>query len=135
MLVHVEGEDRRAARKRVAVIRRPLVDELALAWRPRQKRPSRASAQRLSDRGELCSPPLVRPEVTRQGLPERRSRLAPFSQAFEVYLVEDHRIGGDELLALESVDDEHGRASEIELRKLRADDIEPLDGPAVVALV
>src|SRR5262245_66163870 len=53
MLVHIEREDWRAARQCVAMVGRPLIDELAIARRPRQQHPSRAAAERLAHRDEF----------------------------------------------------------------------------------
>jgi hypothetical protein len=43
--------------------------------------------------------------------------------------------GGNQLLALEAVDQEVGRCLEVETRKLLGDHIETFDGTAVVVLV
>jgi hypothetical protein len=80
-------------------------------------------------------PPFKRAEVTRQGFPKYRSRLAPLPETVEVKLVEDHRIGGDEFLALQTIHDEDRRSGEVELRQLRRNGVEPFHRPAVVVLV
>ncbi|OGI51666.1 MAG: hypothetical protein A3A87_00315 [Candidatus Muproteobacteria bacterium RIFCSPLOWO2_01_FULL_60_18] len=49
--------------------------------------------------------------------------------------MQDHRVGRDQLLALESVDREHRRPGEIERRELLGDGIEPLHRATVVVLV
>src|SRR6266487_4452229 len=135
VFIHIEGEDRRAAGQCMAVIRRPLIDQLAVARRPRQKHPAGAPAQRLPHRRELGMPPFIRAEVTRQSCSKHGARLAWLSEAVEVELVEDHRIGGDEFLTFESIHDEHRRSREIELRQLHSNGVESLDRPAVVVLV
>src|SRR6516165_9467985 len=68
MLVHIERQDRRAARERVAMVRRPLVDELAVARRPRQQHPAGAAAERLAHGDELGPPALERAEIAREGV-------------------------------------------------------------------
>ena len=49
--------------------------------------------------------------------------------------MQDHRVGGDQLLALEAIDEEVGRGVEVEPGKLLGDEIEPLHRAAVVVLV
>jgi hypothetical protein len=49
--------------------------------------------------------------------------------------VQDHRIHGDELLALQAVDDEIRRLREVELGELRGDGVEPLHRAPVIVLV
>src|SRR5262245_29987355 len=48
VLVHIERENRRATRQGMAMVRRPLVDELAVARRPRQQHPAGATAERFA---------------------------------------------------------------------------------------
>ena len=57
------------------------------------------------------------------------------AEAVEIDLVQDHRIRGDQLLALEAVDDEVRRLGKIEIGELGADRIEPLHRADVVVLV
>src|SRR5262249_47335797 len=56
------------------------------------------------------------------------------AEAVEVQLVQDHRIGGDELFALETVDHKDGRGGEVERGHLRGDRGQAFDGAAVVVL-
>jgi hypothetical protein len=49
--------------------------------------------------------------------------------------VQNHRIADNQLLALQTVDDEAGGCWEIELSELRTDRIETVDRAAVVILV
>jgi hypothetical protein len=49
--------------------------------------------------------------------------------------VQDHRIHGDELLALEAIDEEAGGVGVIELGELLVDEVEAFHRPAVVILV
>src|SRR6516165_10009450 len=60
VFVHIERQNWRAASQRMAMIGRPLVDELAITWRPRQQHPSRAAAERLSHGDKLGAPTLGR---------------------------------------------------------------------------
>src|SRR5262249_60736126 len=56
VLVHIERENRRATRQGMAMVRRPLVDKLAVARRPRQQNPPEATAERFTH-GEQLAPP------------------------------------------------------------------------------
>src|SRR5690349_12758406 len=112
----------------MAMVRRPLVDELAVARRPRQQHPSRAAAERLAHGHELRSPALERAEIPRQRLAQRSSRLALLAKAIEKQLVQNHRIHRDELLTLDTIDEkacgfrviELGELFSIRLRRLTA---------------
>jgi hypothetical protein len=59
VLVHVERQNGRAAGERVAVIGGPLIDELAVAWRPSEQNPAGTAAKRLAHGDEFGTPALV----------------------------------------------------------------------------
>src|SRR5262249_39790816 len=119
----------------MASIRRPLVDELAVARRPRQQPPSGAAAERFAHRHELRSPALERSEILRQRVAQRRTRLALVAEAVKEQLVQDHRVHRDKLLAFEPVDEKAGGLRVIELGELLVDQVETFDRPAVIILV
>src|SRR5262245_13727467 len=73
MLVHIERQDGLASGQGVAVVGRPLIDELAIARGGGEQDPSRAAPKRLSHRNEFRAPPLKGPEVSRN----RRAKLLP----------------------------------------------------------
>src|SRR6516164_9868626 len=81
VLVHVERQDRRAAGQCVTMVGRPLVDELAIAWRPRQEHPSRAAAERFSHGDKFRAPTLKGPKIADDGLAQRALRLALVAQS------------------------------------------------------
>src|SRR5215467_14890294 len=134
VLVHVERQDRRSACERVRVIGRPLIDEATVTMRVGQEYPPGAAAQRLAGANELGSPTIDTPEVARQRLFESAVAHAVAAEALEVELVQDHRVGGDELLALQAVDREDRRLREIELGELCRDGVQPSHGASVVVL-
>src|SRR6266571_146359 len=119
----------------MAMIRRPLVDELAVARRPREQHPSGAAAERFAHRHELRSPALERSEIARQRVAQRRTRFALVAEAVEEQLVQDHRVHRDELLAFESINEKAGGLRVIELGELLVDQIEAFHRPAVIILV
>src|SRR6185312_3330097 len=101
MLVHIECKDRCATSHRVAVDGSPLVDELAIARRPRQQHPARASAEGLTHGVELRTPPLDRAEISSQGFLEGGIGFTLITEAMEEMLMEDHRVHGDKFFPLE----------------------------------
>src|SRR6266536_1599149 len=98
----------------MAMIRRPLVDVLAVARGPREQHPSGAAAERFAHRHELRSPALERSEIARQRVAQRRTRFA---------------------LVAEAVDEKAGGLRVIELGELLVDQIEAFHRPAVIILV
>src|SRR6266700_1211022 len=118
VLVHIERENRRAAGERVAMVRGPLVHQLAVARRPRQQNPPGAAGERLAHRHKFRAPALVGAEIPRQGFANHGCRSALLAQTVEEQLMEDHRVHRDELLALEPVDQESGSARGVELGEL-----------------
>src|SRR5258708_13407125 len=76
ILVHIERKNGNATSQRMAVVRRPLIDELSIARRPRQQYPAGAAAERLTHGHELGTPPLIRAKVSGNRVLEKRSRLA-----------------------------------------------------------
>ena len=74
-------------------------------------------------------------EVARDRLGQRPCRLALAGQAVEVELVDDHRVGRDQLLALQPVDHEDRRRGDVERGELRGDGVQPLHRAGVVVLV
>ena len=63
MLVHIERQNRRSACQGMAMVRGPLIDQLAIAWRPRQQYPARAAAECLAHRHELGTPAFKGSEI------------------------------------------------------------------------
>src|SRR3954447_19527496 len=72
---------------------------------------------------------------SREILPQGRAGLARFAEVPEEQLVQDHRVRGDELLALEAVEDEGRRGGEVEPGEPLLEQVQPLHGAAVVVLV
>src|SRR5262245_35084432 len=99
-----------------------------------QQNPARSAAQRLPSTDELDSPAIDTPEVALQRLADGAARNAVTGEDVEVQLVQDHRIGGDQLLPLQAVDHEYGRLDEVELRELCRDSVQPPYGAAVIVL-
>src|SRR5258706_4198830 len=118
----------------------PVVQQPVLARRPGKQCPTRAAAQRRRKASEFRAPALERAEVARQADAESR-RLAGWfefavaAEAGEIEFVQSHRVGRDQLLALEAVQAVDGRVRPIDCRELGADRMQPLDGAAVVVLV
>src|SRR5262245_16240064 len=135
VFVHVQGEDWRAPGQAMRVVRRPLVHQPPVAAGVRQQDPSRPPAHGLAHRDELGAPAFDAPKITREGLTQRRIGLAALAEAVEVQLVQNHRVHGDQLLALEPVDDEHGRRGHVERAELSGDGVEAPDRSAVIVLV
>src|SRR5262249_26793010 len=117
------------------MVRRPLVDELAVVWRPRQQHPSGAAAECFAHGHEFGSPTLEGSEIPRQRVLQVRARFASLAETIEKQFVQDHRVHRDELLALEAVDEKAGGPRVIELGELFLDQIEAFDRPAVIILV
>src|SRR5215471_20523420 len=107
----------------MAMVRGPLVDQLAVARRPRQQYPSGATAQCFSHSNEFGTPALESSEITRNRIAQSGPRLALIAESVKEQLMQDHRIGRDQLFALESVDQEAGSFVEFDLRKLLIDEI------------
>src|SRR5262249_42456408 len=104
MLVHIERQNRCAPGERVAMVGRPLVNQFAIAWRPRQQHPSRAAAERFSHGDKLGSPTCKRTKISSNCFEEWATRLTLLAQSIKEEFVQDHRIHRNQLLALESVD-------------------------------
>src|SRR6266478_1933130 len=132
MLVHIEREDGRPASQCVAMVRGPLIDEFAIARRPRQQNPAGTSAERFAHRYEFRAPPLERAEIAGQHFLEGSIRLALITEAIEEMLMEDHRIHGDKFFTLEAVDQEGRRVGIIKFGELLSDKIQPLHRAAIV---
>jgi hypothetical protein len=135
VLVHVEREDRRSPRQRMTVVGSPLVDELAVSWRPGQQHPTGAAAERLAHGDEFGTPAFIGTKVARQRFTQRRPRLALFAETVEEQLVEDHRVHRDQLLALKTVHEEAGRGGVVQSGELLIDHVEALYRAAIVVLV
>ena len=136
VLVHVERLDRYAPRQCVGVIGRPLIDEGALTRLEAEQHPTRTAALCLAHRHELITPVLDAAEAADQRESHgwhhgRRFRRQPV----EIQLVQQHRVGRDQLLALQAVEFEAGHASETCLPQCGTDRIEALHRTAVVVLV
>src|SRR5262245_16213965 len=117
------------------MVRRPLVDELAVAWRPGQPPRSGAAAACLAHGHDFGSPALEGSEIPSERVAEVWTRFALLAEPVEEQFVQDHRIHRDELLTLEAVDDKAGGPRVIELGELFLDQIEAFDRPAVIVLV
>jgi len=89
MFVHVESQDRDAARRGLAMIARILIDEPAIAGNIDEQDPSGAACQALRHSDELTAPTVHRSEVAGECLAEHLGRLSiTESHAREVQLVE-----------------------------------------------
>src|SRR5262249_59983970 len=119
----------------MAMVRGPLVNQVAVARRPRQQYPSGAATQCFSHRNEFGTPALESTEITRDRIAQSGPRLALIAESVKEQLTQDHRIGRDQLFALESVNQETSGFVEFELRKLFIDEIQPFDGAAVIIVV
>src|SRR5207245_7018726 len=98
--------------------------------------PARAAAERFAHRGELRLPCRDAAEITLdQALQCALGLTAAPAQAVEIQLVQDHRVGRDQFLALQPVDHENGGFFEIQLGEPLRDCVEPLHRTAVVVLV
>src|SRR5262245_48465296 len=114
----------------MAMVGRPLVDELAVARRPRQQHPAGAAPERFAHGDELRPPALERTEIAPQGVVQAWAGFTLLAQPIEEQLVQDHRIHRDELLALEAVNEKAGGLDVIEVGELFPDQVEALDRPA-----
>src|SRR5215472_3361509 len=119
----------------MAMVRGPLIDQLAIARRPRQQYPSGAAAQCFSHSNEFGTPALESPEILRNRVAQGWPRLALIAESVKEQLMQDHRIGRDQLFALQPVDQETSGFIEFELRKLFVDEIEPLNRAAVIVFI
>src|SRR5262245_13054171 len=117
------------------MIRRPLIHQALVTRRPRQQHPTRAAGKRLAYGSEFAAPALHRAEIAPQGGREVLARRALFAKAVEEELVEDHRVGGNKLLALEAVDEEIGCRIKLDVSQLLGNEVEALHSAAVVVLV
>ena len=82
-----------------------------------------------------AAPSLDRTKIACEDRGQLLARRALIAEPIEEQLVQDHRIGGDQLLALQSIDEEARRAVEVEVCELLGDEVEALHRPAVVVLV
>src|SRR5262245_4636774 len=106
VLVHVQGQDRNAARGGLAMIACVLIDEPAVARYVDEQHPPRAAGQTLRHRDELTPPAVHRTEVSGQNLREHLGRPSiPERHAGEVQLVKKCRVERDQLFTLQAVDD------------------------------
>src|SRR5260370_1161370 len=93
--------------------------------------PAAAAASAPRRGSELLLPALIAAEIRRDRVGERARGLAPGSEPVEVELVQDHRIGGDQLFALQAVDGEDRGVGPVEAAKLRRDGIQALHRAAI----
>src|SRR5439155_2119974 len=96
------------------MVRGPLIDEFAVARRPRQQHPAGTSAERFAHRYEFRTPPLERAEIASQHFLKGCIGLARLAEAIEEMLMKDHRVHGDEFFALETVNQESRRGGIVE---------------------
>jgi hypothetical protein len=87
VLVHIECQDRRAAGHHVAMVGRPLIDQLAIAWRPGKQHPSRTAAERLAHGNKFGAPTFKRPKISDNGFVQGAPwfRLGSQDNGFMVY--------------------------------------------------
>src|SRR5437016_928088 len=107
----------------MAMIRRPLVHQFAVARRPGQQDPAGATAERFAHCDEFGTPALKRAEVACKRIAERRARLALLAKSVKEHLMQDHRVHCDQLLALEAVERKAGGFGIVELGELLFDEI------------
>src|ERR1700704_6759764 len=91
----------------MGVVGGPLVDQPVLVRRPGAQYPARAAAERLAKRRELRVPALEAAEVAGKSDAQAASLERSIgAQRVEVELVQKRRVGGDQLLPLQAVQDE-----------------------------
>ena len=135
VFVHVQRQDGGAARHCVCVVGGPLVDQRALARLKNQQHPAGAAAEGFAHGDELLAPAFDTAEVGVQRQFHRRLHGLPITtQACEVQLVQQHRIGGDQFFAFQAIQLEAGRIGKLRLFQRGADGVEPLDRAAVVVV-
>ena len=117
------------------MIGRPLVDQSFVARRIGEKDPTRATAFGLSHRGKFRAPTVKAAEVTDDGVAKRAARAPGAAHAVEIDFVKDHRVGRDQFLAFQTVDEEVRRFGEVQLCELGADRVQPFDRADIVVLV
>ena len=61
--------------------------------------------------------------------------MAFFTEACKINLVQDHRVGSDQLLALEAIDNEDWGLAIVELRQLFTNCVQPFDRARVIVFV
>jgi hypothetical protein len=112
-----------------------LIDEAPIPGGLNQQHPARSARQRIPHGHELSPPPLEAAEISDECIEQSGIGFASPTESIEEQFVQDHRVRGDELLALEPVHHEHRCLGEIEVRQLLGDCIQPLHGAPVVVLV
>ena len=135
MLVHIEREDRDAARHGLGMFRRELVDEPAIARQINQQDPARAPRQRVAIATNSSRQRSTDPKVARERIRERCGRLAIAAQAREIELVQERGVERDEFLALQAVDHVAGRLGEVEGLELLRDGVQAPQRAAVVVFI
>ena len=137
MLVHIERQDRRAAGQAVCVVGTPDIRQGSVARRTRQQHPARTTTQRLAHGDELGAPLGERTEVARDRVGQgalglSAAAFAGAGQAVEVDLVQQHRVGGDQFLALQPVQAKAGQLGRIARGQVGVDGVQPSHRAAVV---
>src|SRR5207245_1170393 len=94
-----------------------------------------AATERLAHRNEFGPPALIGAEIARKRIPQGWIRFALITETVKKQLMKNHGIHRDELLPLQPVDQESGRARVIEAGKLFLNEVQPLHRPAVIVLV
>jgi len=135
VLVHVERQDGHAAGEAIGMVSGPLDHEPAMPLRPGQQGPARTARLGLGAGGEGRAPDGDAAEVALQRSREFAFGIARAAEAVEIDLMQDHRVGGDQLLPLQPVDLEHRRRRPIKALKPSLDRVQAADGTAVVVLV
>src|SRR5262249_25889220 len=134
VLVHVHDEQRGPPAEAVRVVRQPVGVRRALVWIEGEHDPARSSGQGSSRLPELPLPRFERAVVRLDHLRDRPARLAVATEVSEVEFVQHHRVGRDQLLALERARLE-GRGVLDELAELLLDHVQTLHRAGIVVLV
>ncbi|OMP13544.1 hypothetical protein COLO4_01454 [Corchorus olitorius] len=135
VLVHVESQDRRGTRQRMRMVGSPLVDQSLVSRGVSEQHPARAATQRLAHRREFGLPARNRAEIAFDGILQPTFQRPAITEAVEVHLVQDHRIRGDQFLALQAIEHEHRCGCHIECGQFSRDRVQSLHGTTVVVLV
>src|SRR5258708_15868978 len=114
MLVHIERENGGSTSQGMAMVRSPLINEFAVARRPRQQHPAGASAEGLAHSGEFRAPPLERAEIAGQYFLKGCIGLTRLTEAIDEMLMTDHRVHVDQFFALATVNQRSRRAGIVE---------------------
>ncbi len=135
MLVHVERQDRHAAGEAVCMVRSPLDRQPIATLRPDEQGPSGTAGLRLGASHELGTPCGDAAKVALHRRGEIASGITRATEPIEIDLMQDRRIGGDQLFALQPVDVEDRSRAPVKLVQSPFDGIQAANGTAVIVLV